>query len=487
MEFVDLPPYAPILMESTRAIGYSSESAIADIIDNSITAGASNVDIDFFPIGDSYIYILDDGHGMSKDKLIAAMQYGSKNPLDVREESDLGRYGLGLKTASLSQCRKLTVISKIEEEIACCCWDLSYVKRKESWALIILSKQEFNKLPGFDKLVKLKSGTLVLWQDLDKFAVGECDIATTFKHKAETIREHLSLVFHRYLDGERGLKKLTIRMNNNEVEAQDPLLVGKSTQLIDTEIINIRGQKVVVTPFVLPHIDKLSTTELKKLGGKDGLRKRQGFYIYRNKRLLVWGTWFKLMRQGELSKLARVRVDIPNSLDDLWTLDIKKSVARPPDEVKKNLSVIIGKIAEGSRRTWTYRGKKETSSEFIHMWNVLQTRDGGVCYEINNSHPLVEDILVRNPSVKVQLEKLLKFIGLSLPLNRLYIDLTNDTKIVNDSEATEKEVIKLFKSTICIVSEEHRQALIESLKIAEPFCNYSDEIENAIAKGLLDD
>ena len=101
METISLPPHAPTLMESTRAIGYSIESAIADIIDNSVAAQADRVDIDFFPIGESYISILDNGVGMAKEELINAMQYGSRSPLDARNENDLGRYGLGMKTASM--------------------------------------------------------------------------------------------------------------------------------------------------------------------------------------------------------------------------------------------------------------------------------------------------------------------------------------------------------------------------------------------------
>ncbi|HOC33201.1 MAG TPA: ATP-binding protein [Ruminococcus flavefaciens] len=112
MRTIELPPYAPTLIESTRAIGYSLDAAIADIIDNSIAACSKNIDIFFFPVGDAYIAVLDNGNGMNAAEIDVAMQYGSRNPLDARASNDLGRFGLGLKTASLSQCRILTVISK---------------------------------------------------------------------------------------------------------------------------------------------------------------------------------------------------------------------------------------------------------------------------------------------------------------------------------------------------------------------------------------
>lgn len=112
MKAKTLPPHAPTLIESTRAIGYTLEAAIADIVDNSISASASQIDIFYFPIDDSYITILDNGCGMNADELEIAMRYGSQNPNEERDSKDLGRFGLGLKTASLSQCRILTVASK---------------------------------------------------------------------------------------------------------------------------------------------------------------------------------------------------------------------------------------------------------------------------------------------------------------------------------------------------------------------------------------
>lgn len=487
MNTISLPPYAPTLMESTRAIGYSIESAIADIIDNSVAAQADRVDIDFFPIGESYISILDNGIGMTQKELITAMQYGSRSPLDTRDENDLGRYGLGMKTASLSQCRILTVLTKRDGILSGAQWNLNHIRETQEWSLLLLGEDEAKNLPSFFKLNNYDHGTLVIWQDLDKFGIGESDIAEAFSRKMGLIRDHLSLVFHRYLSGEPGLKKLDIKMNEESVVPQDPFLIKKSTQLMDDETIIVRGQKVVVSPYILPHTSRLTQKELKALGGKDGLRKNQGFYVYRNKRLLVWGNWFRLMRQGDLSKLARVRVDIPNSLDDLWTLDVKKSTATPPEEVKKNLAVIVGKISEGSKRTWTYRGKKETSDQIVHVWNRMVSRDGGVYYEVNPNHPMIETLVREHPEIKTQLDSIFKQISYSLPLNSLYIDLTNDEKIKNDSDDSINDVVALMKTIVSSSPVTVRQQLIESLMMTEPFCNYTEEIEAARKKGDFND
>lgn len=337
MKTKSLPPYAPTLIESTRAIGYSLEAAIADIVDNSIAAGAKNVDIYFFPIDVAYVAILDDGRGMSENEIDLAMQYGSKNPTEQRDKKDLGRFGLGLKTASLSQCRCLTVVSKQDDKLEGRRWDIDHVSEMGDWSLIILDDDEMSQLPQIDELKKYQSGTLVIWQKLDRLKTGEINFELALGRKIDTVREHLSLVYHRYLAGESGITKLKLSINGEKIKPVDPFLTEKSVQAMDDETLVIQGNKILVRPYILPHISKLSPDEIKTLGGKEGLRKQQGFYVYRNKRLLVWGTWFRMMRQGDLSKLARIRVDIPNTLDDLWTLDIKKSSALPPAEVRKNL------------------------------------------------------------------------------------------------------------------------------------------------------
>lgn len=477
MKTKKLPPYAPTLIESTRAIGYSLEAAVADIIDNSIAAEAKKVDIFFFPIDGAYIAILDNGKGMSEEELDLAMQYGSKNPKDIRDAKDLGRFGLGLKTASLSQCRCLTVITKQGDTVEGRRWDIDHVAEVGDWSLLILDQEEISSIPQIKELFSCESGTLVVWQKLDRLKAGEINFELALGRKIDGVRTHLSLVYHRYLSGEPGIQKLQISINGEKIPAADPFLAKKSVQAMDDETLVIHGHKIVVKPYILPHISKMTAEEVKQLGGKEGLRKQQGFYVYRNKRLLVWGTWFRMMRQGDLSKLARIQVDIPNTLDDLWTLDIKKSSALPPAKVRKNLEIIINKIAERSKRTWTFRGKKEISDTTIHMWNRMKNPHGGFYYEINREHPMVEKIVEQNSELQAPLFALFNQIEHGLPLNQLYVDLNNDEQLNNDQEQNSADIIASLKAMLDMQDNSaDKMALLETMAGIEPFSEYPDAV-----------
>lgn len=485
MKAFELPPYAPTLIESTRAIGYSLEAAVADIIDNCIAAGASKVDLFFFPVDKEYVAILDNGRGMDDNEITTAMQYGSKNPMDERSKDDLGRFGLGLKTASLSQCRSLTVVTKRKDILLARRWDIDYVTNTGKWTLLVLEEDEILQLPHVEELLKYDSGTVVIWQKLDRLKAGEINFEQALGRKIDVVREHLSLVYHRYLAGEVGLKKIEILINNVKIEPVDPFLTAKSVQAMDDEILVVRGNHIEVRPYILPHISKMTSDEIKMLGGKEGLRKHQGFYVYRNKRLLVWGTWFRMMRQGEMSKLARIRVDIPNALDDLWTLDIKKSSAIPPAEVRNNLKSVIERLAEKSKRTWTYRGKREIDDSIVHVWNRYRTRNGGYMYEINRDYPLLVEIQKENTEIANRLLLLMKQIEENIPLNSLYLDLTNDEKIENDKEANTAEVINMLREILKTTEPDLHSDMIEMLKKTEPFCNHTEEIDKALEEGTL--
>lgn len=488
MKTKSLPPYAPTLIESTRAIGYSLEAAVADIIDNSIAVNAKNVDIYFFPVDGAYIAILDNGKGMTEEEIDVAMQYGSKNPTEERDKKDLGRFGLGLKTASLSQCRCLTVISKQGDNLEGRQWDIDHVTEVGDWSLNVLDEEDIQQIPQFDELIKYESGTLVVWQKLDRLKAGEINFELSLGRKMDRVRNHLSLIYHRYLAGESGITKLKLSINGEKIKGIDPFLTEKSVQAMDDETLVIQGNKILVRPYILPHISKLTSDEIKMLGGKDGLRKQQGFYVYRNKRLLVWGTWFRMMRQGDLSKLARIRVDIPNTLDDLWTLDIKKSSALPPAEVRKNLEIIINQIAERSKRTWTFRGKKEVSDTETHVWNRMKNKQGGFYYEVNREHPLVQQMIKANPDIEVSLNVLLQQIEMGLPLNQLYVDLNNDEQITNDNEQSDVEIVKSLQEMITLcVDKQEKCNLLDVIACIDPYSTHLDIVEKLKEEILKND
>ncbi len=193
MKYTDTPPYAPTLMESTRAIGYLIESAIADIIDNSIAANATTVDIDFFPIGEAYISILDNGYGMNETELINAMKYGSQDPLQKRDEVDLGRYGLGMKTASLSQCRILTVISKKNGSVSAAQWNLDHIKSAGTWSLILLDESDIARACSHKKSIKNHCKHNYRQKNRVQLIIASTNLSKTFDSEEKTF--HLVSLF----------------------------------------------------------------------------------------------------------------------------------------------------------------------------------------------------------------------------------------------------------------------------------------------------
>ncbi len=465
-------PSAPILIESIRSIGYSFETAIADLIDNSISANATKIEILVIPNDEPYIIIFDNGNGLDKRELEEAMRLGSKNPNDIRKENDLGRFGLGLKSASLSQCRDLTVVSKKNGILSAFSWNLDYVIEHNTWSILEYTNEEIMKLENIELFENVTNGTYVLLKKFDKIQASTLEINKTITEKMNSTIDHLSLVFHRYIeDG------LSIYVNNRKIEARDPfLLKNKATQARRTQEIKIGESIITVKPYILPHYNKLTEEDLKKVGGKEDLRKNQGFYIYRNKRLIIWGTWFRLSRQDELTKLARIMVEIPNSLDDVWGIDIKKSTANIPDIIKKNLYSCIEEAIFTSKEVYKYRGRKENNSEKLnYVWDRIKTRDGYE-YKINRNLPQIQ-LLCQNFDKKllVEFERLLKNIENSFPTNTVYLDVA-DGKINNNVEITKEEIEELilaFEDSIDKCKElgldimEYYEQIIKT----EPYCN----------------
>ncbi len=474
-------PFAPALIESMRSLGYSFSSAIADLIDNSISAKAKTINIISEPSNNPSIVILDNGVGMTKDELYEAMRYGSKNPLEIRREDDLGRFGLGLKSASLSQCRKLIVVSKKEGKINAYSWDMDYIIDKGSWMLKVFSEEEIESFEYIDKLKQQKQGTYILLKDFDRIKEGTGNLSITFNQCLDDMIEHLALVFHRYID-----EGLVININGVRIESRDPFLSYHSaTQRKRESSFYIHNEKITLKPFILPHLSKLEQRDLDKVGGKDGLRSDQGFYVYRNKRLIIWGTWFRLERKDELNKLARVMVDIPNSLDYMWSIDIKKSTATLPDIIKKNMYSAVYESVLSSEAVHTYRGRKEKKKDEVdYIWERLQVRDGYE-YIINRKIPQLKMLgETLNEEQAKLLESAISVIEKALPVNALYVDIAKG-KV---EEKKNNEVEYLWKELEIQIeyARSHSLSVISYYKAflkLEPYCNY-DKIRKRIQEEI---
>ncbi|MFY9310092.1 MAG: ATP-binding protein [Bacteroidia bacterium] len=471
-------PLASSMIETFRAIGYNLQTAIADIIDNSVSAASKNIYVNFEWAGEnSLIIIKDDGKGMNDSEIIEAMRPGSKSPVEVRDLKDLGRFGLGLKTASFSQCRKLTVVSKKENDTNYWTWDLDYVIETDKWDLIKLEPdtKHINSLSAFN------SGTIVLWENIDRLTKGtkkdnEKDL-DNFLKAAEIVKAHLAMVFHRYIEQ----NKIKLFFNDTEIEAWDPYLKGeKATQPLPDE--PLANGKIIIKPYVLPHISKITDVIHKKAEGPRGWNAQQGFYIYRNERLLVAGEWLGMFRKEEHYKLARIMIDIPNTVDLDWQIDIKKSIARPPANIRQELKRIANYTRSEAVKIYRHRGKilqRSLKNEFVMLW-LEKVRHGKRLYEVNREHPLIKELIESNPELKWKLNTLLRIVEETVPVPLITLNESEkpDTLAKPFEDSAGKEVMELlklmYKSLIVkMTSEEAKQQLL----YMEPFNEYPALIE----------
>lgn len=473
-EYSVVDPNASSMVEALRDIGYSLESAVADVIDNSISASATRIDIRFGWENESspWVAILDNGTGMSESDLVEAMRPGGKDPLALRRSDDLGRFGLGLKTASFSQCRKVTVVSKFASSRSAKQWDLDLVRAENKWILRSLREAEIDTLPSVALLGD--KGTMVLWQCLDRLDLGAdtSRIHQVLNERIASICEHIALVFHRFISGEPKYPKVVIAVNNNPIEPFEPFNVKHTaTMHLGEEVLEIENETVTFRPYILPHHSRVSVDEYEKLGGAEGYLRGQGFYIYRNRRLIIHGTWFRMARQDEMTKLARVQVDIPNTLDHLWTIDVRKSRAKPPEAVKKRLHSILERIRETAKRPYNHRGTAAISRSGEPLWQRLHHSDR-VSYEPNIKHPILGEFRADLPAnLRMKFDGIMSVIGKSIPFATIFNDMATrpketDSNIESD-ETLEKLANLLFEDEV----KENSEYVSKMLSSIEPFAS----------------
>lgn len=488
MKQLNAAPKASALIESMRDIGYSLETAIADIVDNSITAESGFIEIILeVGVGDPVIAIIDDGNGMSSDELMAAMRPGSKNPLVDRDKDDLGRFGLGLKTASFSQCRRLTVVSRKDGQTSAACWDLDYVAKKDDWLIQVLDESEIADIPFID--VMGMSGTLVLWEKLDRL-VDEASGAELKDHlydRMDSARRHLELIFHRFISGERPYRKVRLSLNGRDLEAFDPFNANHDATIRQPEEkIKIEGETIKIQPFILPHHKKVSASEWEKYGGEGGYLKNQGFYVYRAGRLIIHGTWFRLAKQTELTKLARVRVDMPNGLDHLWKIDVKKASAQPPYAVKRRLKTIIDQISGASNRVYTMRGRRLVDPSVVSLWSRRVDKNE-IFYEVNTDHPAIYGFSnLLGPEERAQFVSVLQAIEKSFPVDALFSDVAGKPEALNRSTVEDESMHQLVQITYEVFREQglDNNTMLETFRKTEPYRSSWKSVEGEIL-GLM--
>lgn len=443
---VDATPHAASLIEGHRDFGYSLETAIADIIDNSITANAKNVNILVDTVSDDpALAIIDDGIGMTELELVDAMRLGSKNPLHQREAKDLGRFGLGLKSASFSQCRRLSVASVRDGNLTTAIWDLDEIGRRNNWTLDL--NEDLGGPPGLE--IPTDHGTVVIWEKLDRLSggiVGDSTKRSEYLNAALSNAErHIRLIFHRFLSGTR--PKLRITLNGRRLKPIDPLASGHpASQIGPEEVVPLPDGDVVIQCVTLPHHKMMAEAEWIEVGGPDGHLRSQGLYVYRGNRLIIAGGWLGLARQTELTKLCRVRIDIPNSMDALWKIDVKKASAQLPPAIGSRLRRIIESFLGTSRRTYQRRGQRLVDPERHPLWSRV-SQDGKITFRPNLEHPAFTRFAAELPEqFRAGFETCLQLLGSGLPIEALHADLLGNAEALEEDEADERQVKEMVNA-----------------------------------------
>ncbi|PYC69189.1 ATP-binding protein [Streptomyces tateyamensis] len=460
------PPRASALMESLRSFGYDMATALADLVDNSITAGATQVRVEFSTTeGQSWVAIVDNGKGMTEAVLHKALRLGGDGPTALRDRADLGRFGLGLKTASLSQCRLLTVLSRRAGRLTCRSWDLEHVARVDDWE--VLTEADADALQIAEEVAFTGTGTMVLWRHLDNAGEGK-----VLAQRIGQARVRLAMWFHRFL----AAGTLDLRVGPRSVRAWDPFWrKWMATQDLGTEFLGPQGA-VKVTPFVLPHPARLSNQELDLAAGPRGWNAQQGFYVYRRNRLVSAGGWLGLpdLTNTHQTRLARIEVDIDQKADSAWQVDVRKSRVHAPPGLEADLTRLACAAREASVRAFRQRAVTLTrarGAEITFGWLPRQ-RGGAIDYVVNRQHPVVQAAL--EAPGRATVEALLRLVERTVPVGLIAIEAERDETRTPQAalEHDDENVVRAELTAMLVGLPKDpvaRDRLVRALASVEPF------------------
>ncbi len=431
----NLTPSAKRLISSMRDLGYEFSDAVAEIVDNSIQANANVIQVNLhFDGNESYLTVLDNGVGMTPSKIREAMRFGSSRNY---EQNDLGKFGLGLKTASLSQCDSLTVSSRNSSKkarIQSYCWDMDHICNVDRWE--ILSIETSDLLNSVVEHLYSTTGTAVTWEKLNRLlnfqdpTGGRAE--NDFKKLSKELKLSLGATFHRYLTGEQRSKKVMIFVNGDFVEPWDPFCRSeKNTTELEAFSIPVsldwKKGAVKFRPFVMPAQSKFSSPAAHiKAGGLAKWNKQQGFYIYRAGRLLQSGGWCGLRTSDEHAKLARILVEIPPGFDDIFKVNISKMKINFPRSIREETAKQLAPTLKHAHDSYRTQGEIPFSGTDLH--------------EFDNGH---FDKLIGNTVAKLDDEWGVSPGTVNKVLPKLYAQATPNER---------RHLLKLFKR---LATEEH--------------------------------
>lgn len=472
-DFDEIPPSISMI-ESIRSFGYNFNTAIADIIDNSITANSSKLNIHLeWNKGNPYVLILDNGDGMNDEMLAKNVVLGSKNPNEVRDKNDLGRFGLGLKTASFSMARELHIFSKTKDQDICYrSWNLDVIEAQKKW---LISKKQPSWYDDLLNDMKIKkNGTLIAWKTCDRL-LKNASTLKSFQDMGTDLIKYLGTIFSRFIASSNTLQ---IFVNNTKVIPWDPI-PEDSTSLAEQYVQNIK-----ITPYVVPHQSKFKNNDdYRVAGGINGWNAQQGFYVYRNKRLIVNGGWLgiKKMKSEEHVKLARIIVDIDTSFDETWQIDVLKSRASiPSGEIKVLLEAIAKNTRKRADSIYRHRGKiisREEASPDIFVWQIKKEIDQSKSFVINRKHPYVKLIRENYSGRSTDVDRLLSLVEDMLPTEAIQIEKGKGT--IQLFEMNYETVQNLFKDALLLTNNigKSKEKAVEDLTFYEPFSSYKEQLK----------
>ena len=482
----DFTPDPISLLESNRNLGYSIEEAISDLIDNSISAKATNISYEIHPNhGQPYFLLKDNGVGMSNadNELVDSFRLGSKNPLDERDPNDLGRFGFGMKTASLSQARILTVITKKKGyNTLAFSLDLNFIRDKGKWLLRTVDNDLFEA--EFDYLRNLDSGTIVRWDDWDRAPNSEDDLLALNSQ----INDYLSVCFHRFIE-----KGISICCHDYSLESCSPIPFGEGASQF-SKIPLAKNNKAKQTSYILQHPknweeDYENISRFNSFRLFDGFERQQGIYIYRCDRLLTpRGGWLGLIKKGNAAKLARVVIDYPNDADALWSLDVTKTNASIPYEFKREITKLIDTTKKGSVRK-IVRGNrnvnKSLSQTHSNIWKISDYREfNSYKYEVDTEHPIFRGLIDEKKIKEKDLKFLLKLISENLPVAKIIDNNDSDPSkhdrmlSQNKLSETDLEIAKiLFQNQM---KTDTKAVAFSWLLNFEPYCYCEEQLKKEL-------